>query len=108
MGLLPQTVPLHVYERKCAEYDALLEKYHSLRLAGHAPTKPVTLHLPQPDSGQLAVMGAEIALRSEGARKMVDELMAKGMTEAAALREVEGMQNVARGRTVPPMAGDLR
>ena len=101
MGLLTETVPKHVYDDLLRRYDTLLERYHSLRLAGHAPVKPAVLIPPKPDSGQLAVMGAERALRTPGAQKLIEELMQKGKSEAEACRIVAEMQNVAKGKTLP-------
>ena len=105
MGLLTETVPKHVYDDLLRRYDTLLERYHSLRLAGHAPVKPAVLIPPKPDSGQLAVMGAERALRTPGAQALIEELMQKGKSEAEACRIVAEMQNVAKGKALPePLA----
>lgn len=105
MGLLSETVPKHVYDDLLRRYDTLLERYHSLRLAGHAPVKPAVLIPPKPDSGQLAVMGAERALRTPGAQALIEELMQKGKSEAEACRIVAEMQNVAKGKALPePLA----
>ena len=105
MGLFTETVPRELYDALQTRYDALLDKYHSLRMQGMAPTKPAVLIPPKPDSGQLAVMGAERALRTPGAQKLIEELMQKGKSEAEACRIVAEMQNVAKGKALPePLA----
>ena len=108
MGLLTETVPKHVYDDLLRRYDLLLERYHSLRLAGHAPVKPAVLIPPKPDSGQLAVMGAERALRTPGAQAIYDELIAKGKTDAEACRLLGEMHNVATGKALPTPAQEGR
>jgi hypothetical protein len=105
MGLLSETVPKHVYDDLLRRYDTLMERYHSLRLAGHAPTKPAVLIPPKPDSGQLAVLSAERVIRTPGAQAIVEELMQKGKSEADALRIVAEMQNVGRGKALPEPGG---
>jgi len=92
MGLFTDTVPRELYDALQSRYDALLDKYHSLRLQGHAPTKPAVLIPPKPDSGQLAVMGAEKALQTPGAIALIEELKAKGKSEAEACRIVLEMR----------------
>ena len=101
MGLLTETVPKHVYDDLLRRYDTLMEHYHALRAMGQAPVKPAVLIPPKPDSGQLAVMGAEKALRTPGAQKLIEELMQKGKSEAEACRIVAEMQNVGRGKALP-------
>jgi hypothetical protein len=105
MGLFTDTVPRELYDALQTRYDALLDKYHSLRMQGQAPTKPAVLIPPKPDSGQLAVLSAERVIRTPGAQAIVEELMQKGKSEADALRIVAEMQNVGRGKALPEPGG---
>jgi hypothetical protein len=105
MGILSETVPKHVYDDLLRRYDALMDHYHALRMIGNAPVKPAVLIPPKPDSGQLAVMGAEHALQTPGARKMIEELMQTGKTEPEACRIVLAMRQVATGKALPEPAG---
>ena len=105
MAIFRETVPKAIYDQKCAEYNALLDKYHALRLQGFDPTSKIRMVGPKPDSAQQAI--------EVGERIFVDPRLAKafvmcreqGMSEPDALREAKRLLAIATGKGEPTSAG---
>lgn len=112
MGLFADTVPRDLYDGLQTRYDALLEKYHSLRQTGQAPVAPLRMQLPKEDGGSAKLREMEHTMHSvqsprvkaiaENLLKEKPELSAEG-----ALAEAVRLDNIARGRSMPQGAGDV-
>lgn len=109
MGLFTDSVPRDLHDALQQRYDDLLEKYHSLRLVGNAPVKPMTLHMPRTDTGTQAVRAAEIAFVTPRVRGVVENLMRDNplLLEADALREAQRLERIITGKELPIAAGEL-
>lgn len=107
MGLFSDTVPRELYDRKCAEYDALLEKYHSLRLIGNAPVSPIRTSMPKPDTGTAALKDLEQRAHSPRVLGMAANLRAQKpeLTQEEALAEAVRLDGFIAGRAMVPPAG---
>jgi hypothetical protein len=96
------SVPRDLYDRKCAEYDALLEKYHALKLAGAALP-------PEPKPGR--VVEPRLDPEAVAAQRMHDELIerlsadlehAAGVDPALAKAEAARIREQAFGKGMTP------
>lgn len=92
-----------------ARYEALLDKYHSLRLAGHEPVGKLRVIPPREDSGMQAIRAGERAFTDPRMAKAFAELVAEGVPEADALREAARLVEIGTGKrqaaTVTELAG---
>jgi hypothetical protein len=102
VGLFTESVPRDLYDRKCAEYDALLDKYHALRMAGAEPVTKIRTTLQPPDGAAQTLKAAEMAASDPNVRRVAEKFMAQGMAEPVALREAKRLADIARGRVLPP------
>lgn len=100
------TVPKWVYDQKCAEYAALLEKYHALRPT-HSASSPIRVTAPKEEPGLATLHAAEAAVNNPRLALIADNLMRQKpeLTRAQALTEAYRLDSFARGRaTIPPVA----
>lgn len=105
MAIFKETVPKFVYDQKCAEYNALLEKYHALRQSGYDPASKLRMIPPKPDSGQAAIMAGERAMVDPRVGRAFAKLVEEGMNEPDALREANRLVGIASGRLEATPAG---
>lgn len=108
MGLFSDTVPRDLYDKKCADYDALLEKYHALRQMGQAPVAPLRMSLPKQDSGTTALRNIETALHSPRVQAVAESLRRDNpsLTAEGALAEAARLDGFVRGKDVVPSAAE--
>lgn len=98
-------VPVSLYAQKCADFDALLDKYHALKLAGAiAPPEPkpgrVVQAGPTADEAAHARMVTEIV--ESGAKELAK---ARDISLEAARAEIAGLRGLAIGGSMmdPPV-----
>jgi hypothetical protein len=106
MAFFSESVPRDLYERKCKEYDDLLEKYHALRQSGYDPASKIRMIGPKPDSAEQVIRAGEQAFVDPRMRRAVEACLAEGMSEADALREAYRLVNIAKGNATPEAAGN--
>jgi hypothetical protein len=99
------SVPRHVYDRKCAEYDTLFAAYEKLKLAGAvAPAEPRQGRVVPagPTSEEMASKRMHDSM-IEGLAKDIEGL--PGVSPAVAKREAERLRALAVGGSImePPV-----
>lgn len=106
MALFQETVPKWLFDEVKKERDEWIEKYHALRLIGHAPPAKVTQVDPKPDSGSQALAGLERAMRdphiAEAALKLQKE---HGLSPSESFREATKMRDIINGKADAPTMG---
>lgn len=98
-------VSLALYERKCDDYNDLVEKYHALKLAGATPPaepKPGRVVQAAPDADEMAELRLREHLLDEGAKQFAK---ARGIPVEQARAALAESLNVGLGGSVmdPPV-----
>lgn len=98
-------VPRDLYDRKCADYDELLTKYHALKLAGATPpleSRPGRVVQAGPTAEELAQKRLHDSLVEDLARTLEG---VEGPASEAAKMEARRLRAIALGGSItdPPV-----
>lgn len=95
-------IPRSVYDDLRTQYDALLEKYHALKVHGAvAPSRPATAIPSAPSPEERARREAEHAYTEA----VVRDFVGQGMTEADARQIAQALRRSALDLSPVPMDG---